>query len=242
MSKRQTGAFVARVDHGSPGDSFVQPGDVVLEIEGLPVANDLTVARPRLGRVLLSEVYQSKQIGDSLDLSVLRDGKPMRGSVKLKPHQFLVPGRRTEQAPQYLVFAGLVFQPLTIDYLGYFEELPVDLANHALILNTVPPERSQIILIQKVLPHPVNRGYQHLEDYIVETVNGVVPRDMAHLAEIIDGAGGRWLKIVTEDRTYLTLDLAKARAAQKSILTGFGISRGRSPGLPDLTMTARASD
>ena len=238
MAERQTGALVARIDHDSPADSFFKSGDVLLEIDGLKVANDGTVARPLLGRVDLSEVFQAKQIGDSLSVSILRDGKPMRGDVRLTPHQFLVPGRRTEEAPQYLVFAGLVFQPLTIDYLGYFEEIPVDLGNHALFQNTVTPERSQVILIQKVLPHPVNRGYQDLQDYIVETVNGVIPRDMAHLASIIDTADGPWLKIVTEDRSFVTLDLSEARAMQNSILANFGIARDRSPGLPDHSMTA----
>jgi S1-C subfamily serine protease len=242
MNQRQTGALVARVDHGSPADSFLLPGDVLLEIEGLSVANDGTVARPRLGRVYLVEVFQSKQMGESVSVSILRSGQSMQGNIELTPHQFLVPGRRTEQAPQYLVFAGFVFQPLTVNYLIYFEETPVDLGNHALIQNTVTPERSQIILIQKVLPHPVNRGYQDLEDCIVETVNGVVPKDMSHLAQIIDSAKGRWLNIVTEDRSYLTVDLSAARNAQDSILTSFGIARDRSPGLTNDAVTAQVTN
>jgi hypothetical protein len=86
-------------------------------------------------------------------------------------------------------------------------------------------------MIRKVLPHPVNRGCQDLEDYIVKTVNGVVPKNMADLARIIDTAKGPWLKIVTEDQSYLTLDLAKAREAQETMLEGFGIARDRSPDL-----------
>jgi hypothetical protein len=54
---------------------------------------------------------------------------------------------------------------------------------------------------------------------------------MRHLAEIIDQAQGPWLNIVTEDRTFLTLSLDKARTAQEDILARFGIVRDRSPDL-----------
>ena len=93
-----------------------------------------------------------------------------------------------------------------------------------------------------MLPHPVNRGYQDLEDYIVETVNGEVPKDMEHLSRLIDTADGRWLKIVTEDRSYVTLDLSQARDAQEAILENFGMPRDRSPGLSESVSSAQAAN
>ena len=70
-----------------------------------------------------------------------------------------------------------------------------------------------------------------MEDYIVETINGVEPRDMAHLARIVDEARGPWLEIVTEDRSFMALSLDEARATHQEILAGFGIDRDRSPEL-----------
>ena len=43
--------------------------------------------------------------------------------------------------------------------------------------------------------------------------------------------GGTWLRIVTEDQSVLTLGLPEARAAQRQILTAFGIARDRSANL-----------
>jgi len=231
MKEGQTGALVCRADHGSPAAQALQTGDVLLEIDGLSVANDMTIQRPGLGRVSLSEAYRSKQIGDSLPLALLRDGRRMQREIELTPHQFLVAGRRDEDDPEYFIFGGVLFQPLTIKYLTYFKEVPFHLANHAFIQNSVSEDRRQVILIQKVLPHPVNRGYQKWEDLILESVNGIVPRDMGHLTQIIDSSDELWLKIVTEDHSFMVLSLPQARAAQQVILKSFGIARDRSPGL-----------
>ena len=184
-----------------------------------------------MGRIRADVVYHSKQVGDELPVTILRDGKSIDLTMTLSSHRFLVPGRRHDDGPQYLVFGGLVFQPLTIEYLQYFEEVPMDLGSHALYYNVTSAKKRQIILLQKVLPHPVNRGYQNWEDFIVDTVNGVTPRDMEHLAQIIDAAKGPWLRIVTDEVAVLTISLEEARAAQPKILEAFGIARDRSASL-----------
>ncbi len=231
MTRRQSGALVTEVDHGGPADGRLEPGDVILAIEGVPVANDMTVPRPGIGRVHMIQVYREKQAGDTLALEVLRDGAVLPLEIELRAHLPLVPGRRPERDPQYLLFGGLVFQPLTVDYLSVFKNVPPHLANYALGPSVITEERRQVILIQKVLPHPVNRGYQDWEDCIVRTVDGVVPRDMRHLARILDSADGPWLRVVTEGGLRLTLDPAAARAALAEILASFGVAHDRSPDL-----------
>lgn len=227
MDPAQSGALVTRIDDGSPAAEKLRAGDVILAVEGLAVAGDLTVALADLGRVSFEAAYQSKQLGEKVRLSILRAGKPADVEIALTPHQSLVPGRREHALPDYLVFAGLVFQPLTFEYLDTLEEEPPDLANYAYLQNIVRPDRRQILLITSVLPHAVNRGYQDWENYIVTTVNGVMPRDIADLARILDQATGPWIEIVTEDRSFLTLRMEDVRAVQPRILENFGIVNDR---------------
>jgi hypothetical protein len=159
-------------------------------------------------------------------VSILRDGKRFTKTIQLNVHTPLVPGRRTTDLPRYLVFAGLVFQPLSADYFNYFEDPPPHLVsvawNHG-----VTKERREVILMQRVLPDQVNRGYQSWEDEVVRLVNGVAPRDMTHLAEIIDRAQGRWLRVLMQDGHLITLDRAAARAAGERILEDYGIAEDR---------------
>jgi S1-C subfamily serine protease len=226
MNSGQTGALVLRVDYGGPAHGILRPRDVLLAIEGRAIANDLTVAWPGLGRVRYSMIYQSRQIGDRVEVAVLRDGKRLKKTIPLRPHMPLVPGRRTTERPRYVVFGGLVFQPLSADYFDYFDEPPPNLVsvgwNHG-----VTKERREVIIMQRVLPDPVNRGYQGWSEEIVQRVNGIVPRDLEHLAQIIDSAQGRWLRVAMEDSHLVTLDVRAARAAHERILDDYGIPEDR---------------
>ena len=227
MTKSETGALVLRVDYGGPAYGVLRPRDVVLEIDGHAVANDLTVAWDGIGRVGLEVAYQNKQIGETVSVLILRNGQRLKKSLKLTAHQPLVPGRRSTDWPRYVQFAGLVFQPLTQRLLDDAEAGYSDAVSYAETHNLVTKSRREIILLGQVLPHPVNRGYQKLSDEIVRLVNGVMPRDLSHLASIIDGAKGPWFRVVLESGHVITLDLKAARRANEEILLDYGIPEDR---------------
>ena len=76
-----------------------------------------------------------RQVGDKIDLGILRAGKPLRVTVELKKYVSLVAPPQPERRPTYLVFGGLVFTVLTV---------PIDLAGGlglAVLLNSVLPAR-----------------------------------------------------------------------------------------------------
>jgi hypothetical protein len=231
MAPSQTGALVVRVDHGGPAHGILKPRDVLLEVDGRVIANDLTVSWPGIGRIDHALAYQSKQIGETVPVTFLRDGKKLEKTIKLKPHTPLVPGRRTTEWPRYFHFGGIVFQPLSEELLDDPEAVYPDSLSYAVMSNVVTQERREIILIRQVLPHPVNRGYQDWGGETIRLVNGVVPRDLAHLASIIDGAAGRWLHIATGDGGLLTLDAQAARRANDEILESYGLPQDRYLGL-----------
>ena len=231
MKDPQSGALVNWVDHGAPADGLLKPRDVLLEVDGRTVSNDMSIDWSGLGRAHFSQACRSRQVGDRVTMKFLRRGLVVDGAMTLGRHDPLVPGWRRTAAPQYLVFGGLVFQPLTVSYLLYLEEVPYDLGDYATLRNRVTRERSQLILLQKVLPHPVNRGYQGVEDQVVERVNGTVPHDMAHLASLIDGVQGQFVEIETGERSLVTVSVQEARAAQHKILSSYGLHEDRSPDL-----------
>jgi hypothetical protein len=153
---------------------------------------------PAVGRIAAEYALHTKQVGDEVELHIVRDGKRKRAKARLQPEKPLVPGPRYDRSPTYLIFAGLVFQPLTLDYIDLYEEPPNDMANYYLYQNVRTPDRHQVIVIGQVLAVRLNRGYHDAEGLIVKTVDGRIPRDMGHLAELIDKAEGPTLDIVTE--------------------------------------------
>jgi S1-C subfamily serine protease len=230
MTAQQSGALVTRVDYEGPSYGTLRPRDVLLSIDGHVIANDLTVSWPGIGRVDYELVFESKQIGESISVTFLRRGKTLTKTTKLEAHTPLVPGRRTTEWPRYLQFAGLVFQPLSDDMLdapGAQDDAYPDSYSYSEVNNLVTKERREIILLGQVLPHAVNRGYQDWGGETIRLVNGIVPQDLQHLAAIIDGASGPWLRIVTGDGWLLTLDLEAARKANPEILMEYGILHDR---------------
>ena len=227
MKDGQSGALVLRVDYGSPAYGVLRPRDVILSIDGRKVANDLTVAWAGIGRVDLALSYQSKQIGDTIELVILRAGKRLKKQLRLTPHNPLVPGRRLTEWPRYVQFAGLVFQPLSEQLLDDADAGYSDAVSYAEVKNLVTKARREIVLLAQVLPHPVNRGYQDWGGEVVRLVNGIEPRDLAHLAAIIDRAKGPWFRVVTGHGDLLTLDLQAARRANEEVLVDYGLPQDR---------------
>jgi S1-C subfamily serine protease len=231
LAPRQSGGLVSRLIHGGSASGVLERGDVVISIGGHPVAGDLTVMLPGVGRVSLEAVVASRQVGSKLGLQILRSGAPHDMEMTLAPGAALVPGRRTGEAPEYFLFGGAVFQPLTGEYFELYDELPPRLAGYSDARGVVTAERRQIVILSAVLPDPVARGYLDWESVVVRSVDGVVPRDLAHLAAIVDAAAGKWLRIETEEGFVMALDVAAARAAQPRILKKYGIPADRSANL-----------
>lgn len=231
LGARQSGALVTRVDFGSPASGMLERGDVIVSVGGYPVAGDLTVAMPGNGRVSLEAVVGAQQVGARLKMKLLRGAAEREIEMTLTRSVPLVPGRRVGEEPEYFVFGGAVFQPLTGEYFELYEHPPANLATWADARNAVTEHRRQVVMLSTVLPGPVGRGYLDWESVVVRSVDGVVPRDLAHLAELIDRATGTFLRIESDDGFVMMLDVAAAREAAPRILAKYGIPFDRSANL-----------
>ena len=234
LGSAQTGGLVTRVDFGGPAFGVIERGDVILTIGGHRVAGDLSVEMPGVGRVSLDAVVSSLQVGASLPLSVLHNGEPRDVAITLSRAVPLVPGRRFGDEPEYLVFGGVVFQPLHGEYLELYEDMPAKIAAYAGEERRVTAERRQVLVLSAVLPDSVGRGYLDWESVVVRSVNGTAPRDLAHLAEIFDSATDQWVRIETEEGFVMVLDVKEARKAMPRILEKYGIAHDRSARLLEL--------
>jgi len=231
LARDETGGLVKRVNHGGTLAGVVQPGDVILSIDGVEVAADLTTLLRGTGRVAASYAIQRKQVGDEIEIGIARGAERLTKRVTLRNVPGLVPGPQYDRSPSYLIFGGLVFRPLTVEYIELFDSIPHDMASYYVHRNLRSEQRHQVILLSQVLAGAVNRSYQDLADSIVATVQGEVPRDMADLARIIDDARAPHLTVVTEEGDRLVLDVERARGAGQAILRRYGVRHSRSPDL-----------
>jgi len=224
----ETGVLITGVNYDSSADGILDVGDVLMEMDGVPIAEDLSVPWRENNRVQFSYLVHDKQVGDEMSLRVLSGEERKDLKVILKNTDFLIPRPAFDVKPSYYTVGGLVFQPLTMDYFRLFKHAPPDFSYYVGHRNLRTEERRQIVLLSKVLAAPLTRGYHNLRNSIVAKIQGKVPRDLPDLVRIIEESSEPWLKIETESGRTLILSLEDARSRTEEILKMYGIGSDRS--------------
>lgn len=221
MSAGQSGLMVNSVQPVSPAAGQLEKRDVLLEVDGVAVANDGTIEW-RLGeRVPFDHLISCKMKGDETVLRVLRDGAERLARVRVAPLEQLVPVHAYEQLPEYVMYAGLVFsplvQPLLYDYGNdWYNAAPKRLVDKALNAMLDVAGR-QVVVLVSVLQDKANAGYEMFTGLQVEAVNGTKLHNLAHLAELVTHAHGDFISFELEDDRLLVLDTETAAQATARI-------------------------
>jgi S1-C subfamily serine protease len=231
---QERGVVVLHVDHGGSADGVLQPRDVIMSIDGLPIANNGTVQFMNRYRTRYDVVLGYRYIGDKVKLDIKRDGKARTVDIELKMWQPLVPRSRYDQPPQYFVYGGLVFQTLTRDYLTtwdkWWNKAPKEFLNYY-YLGYRTAEQHEVVILTQILADEINVGYAHLYNEAVATLNGKTPLNMEDFVAKLSSARGV-VEITTTSGGVIMLDADEVRKASARILARYHIPRDRTPGLP----------
>jgi len=83
------------------------------------------------------------------------------------------------------------------------------------------------VVVSRVLADELTVGYTGNDNELVDSVNGVRIRSLAHLAECIDAAEGQ-IVICTSWKAQLVFDTAEVAARENDILARYRITAARS--------------
>ena len=138
-----------------------------------------------------------------------------------------------DRDPRYYIFGGLVFQEITAGYLESFGQDWKEKADKRLLyyydnMKTILQGEgvNRVVLLSRVLPDPVNKGYQYYNNLVLITANGIRVKDAAHLKKIIDSADSRFIVLEFVGETTVVLDRKTAVQSEKDLLKTYNI---RSP-------------
>jgi S1-C subfamily serine protease len=231
---QERGVVVLHVDHGGSADGVLQPRDVIMSIDGLPIANNGTVQFMNRHRTRYDVVLGYRYIGDKVKMDIKRDGKAMLVEIELKKWQPLVPRSRYDMPPQYFVYGGLVFQTLTRDYLTtwdkWWNKAPKEFLNYY-YLGYRTAQQHEVVILTQILADEINVGYAHLYNEAISTLNGKAPLDMEDFVAQLSSARGV-VEITTTSGGMIMMDADEVRKATPRILARYHIPRDRTPGLP----------
>ena len=143
----------------------------------------------------------------------------------------LVPDERYDEPPTYYIIGGLVFEPLTLNYLKtwkkWYLNAPSNLLNY--YFRGEPTEdRREIVVLVKVLADEINVGYHNWKNTVIATVNGRNIAEMRDLVEAFESNTGPYHVMVDELGYRIVLERRKVEENHERILRKYRISSDRS--------------
>jgi hypothetical protein len=232
----RTGVVVNDIDFGSPAWGKIAPGDVLLAVDGVTIADDATYVFAPGKRMLFTHLLSGYQTGQVVRFDVLRDGVPRSVQMAVAPVDgALVRGPLYDTRPSYFVYGGLVFTPITRNYLDTFGQNDLSAAfRHLQEYGRQSAERREAIVLAFVLPDEVNGGYHDYRGIVVDAING---RRLSRMADVIEAFKHPkdGFQVVTfdpvSDGGRLVMDAAEAEKSGPRILERHHIPSDRSDDL-----------
>jgi S1-C subfamily serine protease len=236
ISSKQSGEIITKIFKDGSADGILNEGDVLTAIDGHSVDDEGYINLPKIGRVPECYLATFYLMGEKMSLEILRDGKPLKIQMPLKPVSQLLTDRQDARHPTYFVMAGFVFVPLTVNYFSTaswdsFKPELQDVFFHGLRSD----QQKQVILISHVLPHEINKGYDKLTNVVVEKINGRPITEMKDVLEAFDHPLDGFDVMDIDDHDWfgstIVIDAAKAKQATDEINQTFKILSDRSQDL-----------
>ena len=202
IPEKAGGVKLAYVGKWSPFFGHLFPGDIILKIDQKNIGTDARI-NFKGERVSFFSVFDTKQIGETVAFSVLRDGKPLSISPQIK-HGKNPPnnGYLYYKRPPYIIVGGIIFTQLNRSYLKslgadwYKDAHP--LFKYLFYHGPYDPEYSdkqEYIVIAGKLPHSVNSDINLPRGGVVKQVQGVDVNSLNEFDEIIKSTKEKFLMI-----------------------------------------------
>jgi len=184
-----TGVLVTNVIPGGSGDGTLEPGDILHSIDGNVIDSGGQILLDG-AKVDLNEVVERKFAGDTVALRFLSDDTWHDEEVELKalPVSRMYAVQYGKQ-PRYIVFAGLVFQPLDTNLFATekFDDVHVRRMYQDYMPKGLFTEREDIVILTRIESDPVNSQLNGFTGRAVDTINGDKVRNLAHAHELLYG-------------------------------------------------------
>lgn len=217
------GVVVSQLDKN---ENELRLGDILLSVDGYAIYNNGTIQTP-YGLMNYTYAYHAKPVGRQVFFTLKRDNQIIGLHYTLKRKHEIVYKELTTQ-PRYLVYGGLIFNPVTKNYLDA-NNLHSGCFDFLFENNTKTQHIKEAVFMQhEMLPHAINTGYKSTMD-LVKSVNGELVEDFAHFVRLIDASTGEYttIEFINFEHKKIILNTKKAKESFDDIKAIYGLSTDR---------------
>ena len=217
------GILLKKVFKNSPFEGVLQKNDVLMKLDNYPIEYDGTIEFRKNEKTDFSYVNQQKKYGDNLSYEIIRDKKTKTGQVKLEKKDIkytVVTEVTIETPPSYMVYGGLLFEPLTSNYMaGVVEKLGSVYDKEELY-----KDYKQLVVLVRVLPFDVNLGYTDAEHEIIVKVNGEKYKDFKDFAQKVKNVKSGFIVFENDNGDEIVLDVKEVEEQREALMQNYNIS------------------
>jgi S1-C subfamily serine protease len=226
-----TGIVIQRVQPQSMADGLLQAGDVWSEIDGKKIDNDGSTPLDE-SRVDAEHWLDMKQVSEKANITVWRSGKPLSLSLvaKSSPTEKRQ-GPSYETPGKYVLYAGLLFQPVSVNLVRDGLRLESVNASEAAWQHFVLPlvdaakQQEEAVFLTRVLKHPVNSQMVMGPGEWITRINGKPIRSLQQVKEAIGACQNGFLVLESSPLNFVdAIDCEAAKRAHPEVLKFYGIA------------------
>ncbi len=196
-----------------------------MSIDGHPIASDAFVEYEG-ERVQMPEVVERKFKGDKVKLDLVRNQQPMNVEITLgSVWPYFMQGHSYDVRPRYVVFGGLLFQPMSLDLLEAYRisDLRVRHFFDFFVSEQIYLQHPEVIILTNILPDPTNSYLMPYRSGIVDQINGKKIGTLEDLAKAFAQPAERYVVNMVGDGPPLVLDGKQVEEARERIKTRYNV-------------------
>lgn len=194
LSGEQTGLIVSKAGEDSPLERWdvidaVGPND----IDNRGMANVPGNADLRLNfSYFVPKLAEEGENGWTVPMTVLRGGEPVELDVPVATSRDLLIKPLAGEQPSYLIYGPMAFTPAYQELMQQASRAAIVLASddspliERLTEEVSEPGEQLVIVPAPFFPHRLTTGYEIGVAPVVESVNGVAIKNLAHLREVLE--------------------------------------------------------
>ncbi len=217
------GILIKKVFKNSPFEGVLQKNDVLMKLDNYPVESDGTIEFRKNEKTDFTYVNQQKKYGDNLSYEIIRDKKTKTGQVKLEKKDIkytVVTEVTIETPPSYMVYGGLLFEPLTSNYMaGVIEKLGSVYDREELY-----KDYKELVVLVRVLPFDVNLGYTDAVNQIIVKVNGEKYKDFKDFVQKVKNVKSGFIIFENDNGDEIVLDVKEVEEQREALMQNYNIS------------------
>ncbi|MCS1407490.1 MAG: putative serine protease HhoA [Verrucomicrobia subdivision 3 bacterium] len=226
----------ARIDalFSESAKEHLRKDDVLLQVGDYPVAQDGSILYEG-NQLHAGLAFSLAQSGEKVPVTLWRDRQEIKLELPVHVNTEDAAAGNLYELPRYYVYAGMVFTPLTKNYLSTFGQNWAATTDTKILYELFyrrksDPEntRTETVMLASTLAHPVNANMRIRGRVMVDEINGVRIDRLEDVIRAFDEADQPYHTIkFTGNYGFETVDHDEADTANQSILRTYGIVKDR---------------